>query len=705
MIREKKFSLTLINSILLVIFLFVIVSAISISVYFTTQKIIDYNINEYFKQTNNITNIILDTEKKSLNNGAFEISKIIQNNDNLELLDNSINNITAVDQIDLLFLKNDNKVIDYSNSLFDTNAIIKKLEEMKVFLDNVILNVNVNGEDLIILLSSKKIIDKKTGRVKSKLYAGKIINDNFSITNNIKQKAFLEDVFIFFNDDLIATTSSKEIIDISLFDNNNIVKKDELLYFDRSIQIHDNKKLEVIFVTRNSTFDLLKDEFITIGYLLLIFVIVSFVILYIASNKYIIEPFSKLLTFARRSKDNENVEYKNTHVLEFDNFAIDLKSIIDELREVQEQYSRAIEGVQDGLWDLDLKTQKIFCSNRYLIMLGYKNEDQINNISFWKNSIHKDDYLKTLRKVIKHLKGKSNLYEDDYRVRCKNGSFKWIKVRGKIFFDVNNKPIRMTGFHTDIDDIVRLKNDNIQKEQMLYQQSKLASMGEMIGNIAHQWRQPLNVVSTIASSQIMQLELGLTKKEETIEDLNKLIDTVQYLSKIIDKFRYFFNPNKELENFYIDELINDNMEIFESSYKSNDINLIMDLKHIQITGYKFELMQVIINLINNSRDALLEKYSVDDLKYIFIQTSIKNKFLEIKIYDNADGIKEAIKGKIYEPYFTTKHQSQGTGLGLYMSNEIIEKHLKGKLDNKTITFSYQGEEYQGEEFKILLPLT
>ncbi len=375
----------------------------------------------------------------------------------------------------------------------------------------------------------------------------------------------------------------------------------------------------------------------------MIFVLISFSILYFASNKYIIGPFSKLLKFAKKAKDNENVEYISTNVLEFDNFAVDLKSIIDELRELKEHYSRAIEGVQDGLWDLDLKTKKLFCSNRYLTMLGYSSEDVINSIESWKKSIHKDDYKKTLRKIVKHYKGETNLYEDNYRVLCKNGSYKWIKIRGKIFFDEFKKPLRMTGFHTDIDDIIRLQNDNVKKEQMLYQQSKLASMGEMIGNIAHQWRQPLNVISTIASSQIMQLELGLTKKEETIKDLNKLINTVQYLSKIIDKFRYFFNPNKELETFYIDDLITENLEIFESSYKLNDIALVINLEHIKITGYKFELMQVIINLINNSRDALLEKYGIDELKCIFMENYIEDDFAVIKVYDNAGGIKETIK--------------------------------------------------------------
>ena len=703
MIKNKKYSLTLINSVILVVFLLFIIFAISVTSYFSTQKVIDYNINEYFNQTTNITNIIIDNEQKDLNNIAFEVSKIIEKK-KTENIEDDINNITVVDQIDILFIKTNDKIKNYSNSLFNTEKIIQEINNKQILYDNVILSLSIENEKFILFLSKKKIIDEKTGRVTSVLFTGKIINDNFTIINEIKQKALLEDIYIFFDDQLIATTSHKELLDISIFNEKNIAKKEDQIYFNKKLDIYENQKLDIVFITKNSTFELLKNDFIKAGSLLLIFVLISFTILYIASNRYIISPFSKLLKFAKNAKDNENVEYLSTNVLEFDNFAVDLKSIIDELRELKEHYSRAIEGVQDGLWDLDLKTEKLFCSNRYLTMLGYDPKDNNSSIELWKKSIHKDDYIKTLKKIISHYRGKTNLYEDNYRVLCKDGSYKWIKVRGKIFFDESKEPLRMTGFHTDIDDIIRLQNDNTKKEQMLYQQSKLASMGEMIGNIAHQWRQPLNVISTIASGQIMQLELNLTKKEETIDDLNKLINTVQYLSNIIDKFRHFFNPNKELETFYIDELITENLEIFESSYKLSDIDLIIDLDHIKITGYKFELMQVIINLINNARDALVEKYEKDELKYIFMKSSIEDSFAVIRIYDNAFGINEKIKEKIYEPYFTTKHQSQGTGLGLYMSNEIVKKHLNGKLENETISFIYEGEEYKGEEFKIMLPL-
>jgi len=116
-------------------------------------------------------------------------------------------------------------------------------------------------------------------------------------------------------------------------------------------------------------------------------------------------------------------------------------------------------------------------------------------------------------------------------------------------------------------------------------------------------------------------------------------------------------------------------------------------------------MQVIINIINNSKDALIEKMLTNDSrKLIFMSCKVKDNELTIRIYDNAGGIPANVRDKIYEPYFTTKHQSQGTGLGLYMSNEIIQKHFNGKIENKTIEYIYEDQNYKGEEFLIKLPI-
>ncbi len=699
---RPKVSLSFINNGLLSVFLLVLSLGISFWVYLSTEKVLDYNIKQYFSQTTNLLNIIIENEKTSLDYMTFEAAEIIEDlpiNENL--LERKLESLSFLDRVDILYIQKNEKTLDFSNSLFNTKEIIANIK--KDDLKNTFTIVSLNNKKYLLLIRSKDIIDKKTGRVQAKLYIGKIINDNLSFVNMIKKSASLNDVKIYINRELIVNTSNKAIINIKDFKDKKIIKENGKIYFKQKIIVDNKNSFDFVFSTNNSTSSLLKEDFKIIGILLFIFIIFVFIVLYMISDKYLIKPFSRLLKFAKKAKDNELVLYEESQILEFDNFAMDLKSIIDELRDLKEQYSRAIEGVQDGLWDLDLITGKSYYSNRYLLMLGYKNHLEVDIKDFWKKSVHKKDYRKTLKKLSKHLKGETSFYEDNYRFKCKNGSYKWLKVRGKVFFDIEGKPIRMTGFHTDIDHFIRLQEDNRKKEQMIYQQSKLAAMGEMIGNIAHQWRQPLNVISTIASSQIMQIELGLTKKEETVKDLNKVIDTVQYLSTIIDKFRNFFNPNKELEHFNIKDVIKDNIDIFETSYKSYGIELHTKLEPVEIQGYKFELMQVLINIINNAKDALRAK-EIEDNKFIFMENYTKNDKVIIKVYDNAGGIKGSIKNKVYEPYFTTKHKSQGTGLGLYMSSEIIKKHFNGTLYNETIEYEYDNKKYKGEEFIIEIPI-
>lgn len=698
--KRIKLSLSFINIALIVIFIITIVAGISFSGYFTSKKILDYNINEYRKQIKNITDIIVESELSNLNIISSEISEILKVS-KIENLEEKINIISAIDQIDLLFLKTDNKISDYSNSIFNTKKIIDKLEEKRIPLDNLIISIDILEEKYILFLNKKDIIEKDTGRVKTKLYTGKILNDNFYILDQIKRKANLVDIYIYFGDELIATTSNKEI---ERLEDKSTVKKNNLFFLRSHLDTYNEKRIELIFVVENSTFELLKNDYLNSALLLLLFIFISSLTLYLANRKFIIIPFSELLIFAKNAKDNKNEIFRTTNVKEFNHFATDLKVVIDELRELKEKYSKAIDGVEDGIWDFNFKTNEVFYSKNFLEMLGYSTNDNINSIDFWKDGIHKDDYKRTLKKIAKHRNGKTSFYEDNYRFLCKNGLYKWIKIRGRVFLDENNEPLEITGFHTDINEIINLQIDNKQKEQMIFHQSKLASMGEIIGNIAHQWRQPLNIISTISSNQVLQIEMRNFNEEDILKDLEKINTTIIYLSTIIDKFRYFFDPKKEIEIFKVKDAISQNLEIFKSSYNSDGIKLICKIDDISIKGYKFELTQVTINLINNSKDALLSRLESNEEKYVFIEAFKEDNYLIIKVYDNAKGIERKIKGKIYEPYFSTKHKSEGTGLGLYMSQEIIKKEFKGRISNKTITFVYNNIEYKGEEFKIKIPI-
>ncbi|NQY53688.1 MAG: histidine kinase, partial [Campylobacteraceae bacterium] len=186
------------------------------------------------------------------------------------------------------------------------------------------------------------------------------------------------------------------------------------------------------------------------------------------------------------------------------------------------------------------------------------------------------------------------------------------------------------------------------------------------------------------------------------KDLDKVNDTVEYLSLIIDNFSNFFNPNNELEEFYLKDMIDENIEILQSSFKENEVYFIMNIENTKLKAYKFELLQVLINIINNAKDALVDK-DIEN-KLIFINSYVKENNIYIEIVDNALGIPFNLSSKIYEPYFSTKDKLQGAGIGLYMSLSIIKKHFKGSLINGRFEFTYKNKTYVGEKFIISFPL-
>ena len=267
-------------------------------------------------------------------------------------------------------------------------------------------------------------------------------------------------------------------------------------------------------------------------------------------------------------------------------------------------------------------------------------------------------------------------------------------VRGRTT-TLNGKSVRISS----VLDMTDIKH----KEELLLLQSKMASMGEMIGNIAHQWRQPLSVISTGATGMKMQKEYGLLTDDEFYKYCDAIDDNAQYLSKTIDDFKNFIKGDRTKNIFNLKNSINSFLHLIEGSIKSNDIKMILTLQEdIQLDGYENELTQCLINIFNNSKDILNEKNIQN--KYLFISTSKTKDNVIIKIKDNGDGIPTDIINKIFEPYFTTKHQSQGTGLGLHMTYNLIVEGMSGSIEVDNKTYTYEDKKYVGAEFVISLPL-
>ena len=236
-------------------------------------------------------------------------------------------------------------------------------------------------------------------------------------------------------------------------------------------------------------------------------------------------------------------------------------------------------------------------------------------------------------------------------------------------------------------------------QEKLFKADKLASMGEMISNIAHQWRQPLSIISTVATGIKIQKEFGTLKDEELVQNMDLINKNAQYLSETINDFRNFIKGNRKIKNYDLSTTINNFIHIIESTIKTDNINIILNLeKDIKIDGYPNELIQCLINIFNNSKDAFKEIKQENPL--IFISTSLQNDNLTIRIKDNAGGIPQNIISKIYDPYFTTKHKSQGTGLGLHMTYKLIDEGMHGKIEAQNVEFEYENKIYKGAEFII-----
>ncbi|MCK5854807.1 MAG: HAMP domain-containing histidine kinase, partial [Sulfurovaceae bacterium] len=219
----------------------------------------------------------------------------------------------------------------------------------------------------------------------------------------------------------------------------------------------------------------------------------------------------------------------------------------------------------------------------------------------------------------------------------------------------------------------------LENEYLLMQQSKLATMGEMIGHIAHQWRQPLAELGGVFMNLDSAYEFDdLDKKyfKEKVKNGNELI---KYMSTTIEDFRSFFIPNREEESFELDKYIQSAINIIQATltYHHIELEVISPKESISIVGYPSEFSQIILNLLDNAKDVLLER-NIETPK-IIIESQIRGEDIIISVKDNAGGIEEKIIDNIFDIYFSTKIKRGGSGLGLYISKLIVESKLRGKI--------------------------
>ena len=272
-------------------------------------------------------------------------------------------------------------------------------------------------------------------------------------------------------------------------------------------------------------------------------------------------------------------------------------------------------------------------------------------------------------------------------------------------FEIISAPIQNKDGTVSKMEIIRNITKQTSLQERLFKSEKLASMGEMIGNIAHQWRQPLSVISTASTGMKMQKEFGTLTDEQFIDNCDAINDNAQYLSRTIDDFKNFIKGDSKAINFDLKNDTDAFLKIVNSTIKNYHIDVILNLQeNINIKGYPNELIQCFINIFNNAKDALVE-HNKENNRFIFISQEINNNKITIKFKDNAGGIPNDVLPKIFDPYFTTKHQSQGTGLGLHMSYNLIVKGMSGSIEVNNVSYEFNDKNYTGAEFTIILPIS
>ncbi len=343
--------------------------------------------------------------------------------------------------------------------------------------------------------------------------------------------------------------------------------------------------------------------------------------------------------------------------------------------------------------------------SEYIIELIDVEDEQI---IFWTNGITKanfdirlDDCITKLIDKVQWKKLYETLLASQILYDTVEIQDRYYQIKGYYGTMMDDNVIKL--FLNDVTEIMQLteqlKRENELKEKLLFDQAKMVQMGEMIGNIAHQWRQPLSMITVTASGIGIKQELGTLVLEDIPNKMKTIVDSANYLSDTIDIFRNFLKEKKELRKITVQESIHKAFMLTNATLQHNHIELIENIKQtkpIELQMILGELEQVIINIINNAKDILIEKEIVDPWIKVDLEQDDTRHILIISIEDNGGGIPEDVFPYIFNEYFTTKQNSHGTGLGLHMSYKIILNSFNGNL--------YAKNTDNGAKFFIELPI-
>ena len=364
------------------------------------------------------------------------------------------------------------------------------------------------------------------------------------------------------------------------------------------------------------------------------------------------------------------------------------KKLHNKIIRQKEEFESIFNYAHDGIAIIDLNSNFLNVNQAFTNITSYTKEELLNKSCLELTS--KKDLLlsqKMLNKTIQY--GHVDNFEKEYIIN--NGIRKDVNISLTLLPD--KKKVLLT-----LKDISSLKH--------MEENSKLASMGEMIGNIAHQWRQPLSVITTSASGLKLKSEFDIVTKEDIQDVTDNIQKQAVYLSETIDNFRNYLKGQNHTEKTKLLDIVNESLTLVNAALHNNYISVDTNIdENISINANKNEISEAFINIINNAKDALKSNIKNEEDRLIFIKSNIlpQNR-VKLEFFDSAGGIDENIINKVFEPYFTTKHQSNGTGLGLAITKKILEEKQNAEIKVFNKNFIHNNKNYKGACFSIILEI-